>query len=93
MVKVEVQKAPTSKNGQYKRELYASICFYYPKYDLKDIDKMPARDLSLLLRTAHKIEASRFYNLTQIAAAPHSRKGESIKKLLRHYEKVMNNER
>lgn len=86
MVVVKAAKVPAQKLS--KRELYATVCYYYPNYDLKKAQKLPARDINLLVKTAQKIEAMKFYNLTQIAAAPSSRKGKGVKKLLDHFKKV-----
>lgn len=49
---------------------------------------MPARDLSLLIGTAQKLEAIKMYNLTQAASAPHTNKGKGVKKLLDYYKKI-----
>jgi len=52
---------------------------------------MPARDISLLIKVASKIEGLRMLNLTQIAAAPHSKNGSGVKKLTEHFKRVINN--
>lgn len=71
-----------------RRELYAQLCFYYPQYTLKDAQALTARNFQLLLKTARKLEATRMYNLTQIAAAPHSKNGQGVKKLLAHFKRL-----
>lgn len=86
MAEVRVQKVE-SKRGS-KRELYARACFFYPQYTLEDIQNMPNRDVALLIKTANKIEASRMLYLTQICAAPHTKKGMGVKKLTTHFKKV-----
>lgn len=87
MARVEVEKVP-QKKGMTRREYYATVCYYYPQYKLKEAAQMPARDLKLLLNTAYKIEAIKMINLTQIAAAPQSEKGRGVKKLIEHFKKV-----
>ena len=82
-----VRAAITSKTS--KRETWARICFYYPQYTLETASKLSARDIKLLLKIATQIEAERYYNFTQIAAAPHSEKGKGVKELTRHYSDVM----
>lgn len=72
-----------------RRELYAQVCLYYPQYDLQQASRLTARDLYLLLREAYKREALRNYNTMQIVAAPHSKKGEAIGKLLSHFKEMM----
>jgi hypothetical protein len=71
------------------RQLYATVAYYYPQYTLKQVAKLPYRDVYLLLKTANRIEAERMYNLTQIASAPHSKKGKGVKDLLDHFRKIL----
>lgn len=68
--------------------MYATLCYYFPQYTLADAAKLPFRDLQLLIKTAKRIEAGRMYNLTQIAAAPHTKKMQSVKKLSEHFKKT-----
>lgn len=86
MAKIEVAKIPV-KQGT-KRDLYAMVCYFYPQYKLSEVAKMPARDLFLLIKTAQKMEAMKMFNYTQIAAAPHSKKGAGVKKLAEHFKKM-----
>lgn len=73
-----------------KREMWAMVAYHYPQYTLKEASKLSVRDISLLLRTVRKIEAEKMYNLTQIVASPHTKKGEGVKKLTQHFEQEMN---
>lgn len=88
MVKIAAAKLPSRKTN--KRELYATVCYYYPQYTLKMVQDMAARDLNLLITTARRLEALKMYNLTQIVAAPHSKKGKGVSKLLEYFKKVAN---
>lgn len=72
-----------------KRDVYATVCYYFPQYTLKDAQNLSARDVQLLIKTAQKMEAMRMYNLTQVVAAPHSNKQKGVKKLLDHFKKVI----
>ena len=71
------------------RKLYATVAYYYPQYTLKQVEKLPYRDVLLLLKTAARVEAERMYNLTQIASAPHSKNGKGVKALLDHFRKIL----
>lgn len=73
-----------------KRELWATICYYYPQYTLQEASKLSVRDIKLLLRVAEKINAQNKYDYTQIVAAPHTKKGSGVKKLTEHFKKQMN---
>lgn len=90
MAKVKVAKVP-GRHGTTKRELYATICYHYPQYKLKEVEKLPARDLSLLMKVAQKIEATRMLNITQAMAAPHTKNGSGVKKLIDHFKKIIGN--
>jgi hypothetical protein len=70
------------------RELLAELCFYYPQYTLAAARRLPAKDVMLLLKMARKKKAEEYFNLTQIAAAPHTKKGSGVKRLSSRYAKV-----
>lgn len=89
MAEISVASVPQKKRS--KRELYAQVCYHFPQYTLKQVSDMPARDISLLIKVASKIEGLRMLNLTQIAAAPHSKNGSGVKKLTEHFKRVINN--
>lgn len=42
-----------------------------------------------MLKVANKEEAKHLFELTQIAAAPHTKKGVGTKKLLEQYAKII----
>lgn len=92
-VTVKVQQIEQDSNKLSKRDLYARVAFYYPQYTLKQVQKLPSRDVKLLLTTANKIEAARMYNLTSIAAAPHSKKGKNVTSLLNHFKSIVNDKK
>lgn len=88
MTKVVSAKPIHSKTKvQEKREIYAEVCYYYPQYTLEEVAHLPARDISLLLKIAHRQEARKMFNLVQIAASPHTKKGQGVKKLSDYYKK------
>lgn len=91
MVKVKVAKVESNSasSKSSKRHLYAMIAYYYPQYTFKEAANLKARDLYELLRTAQKMKAIEYLNLTQIAAAPHSEKGKSVKRLMKSYEELI----
>lgn len=85
-VKPQSIKSVSATKGATKRELYASVCYFYPQYTLKQVQNLPARDITLLLKAAERQQAKHFHNLTQIVASPHSKKGTSVGKLLDYYK-------
>lgn len=87
--RVRVQQLPTQAAKKInKRETFALLCFYFPQYTLKEASELPFRDVQLLISTAQKMEAARMYNLTQIAAAPHTKKMVNVKKLSDYFKKL-----
>lgn len=91
MARVRAKKVPSQAVGVNKREMYATLCYYFPQYTLREAAKLPFRDVRLLIKTAQKLEAVKMYNLTQIAAAPHTKKMQSVKKLSEHFKKIAGN--
>ena len=86
---VRAKSLYTEQKKAKKREIYAEVCYYYPQYTLEEVSKLPARDIQLLLDIAQKKQAELLYNLVQIVAAPHTKKGEGVKKLSEHFKKVI----
>lgn len=80
---IHANKNPKLNN----REIWARVCYYYPQYTLKEVSKLPARDLTLLLKIAEEIENSHFFTLTQIVAAPHTKNGKGVKQLSEYFRK------
>lgn len=80
---------PLPKKKVNSRSILAEFCYFYPSYKLSEARRIPGRDVDLMLRVARKKRAELFYNLTHIAAAPHTRKGEGVKKLSNGYRKVI----
>lgn len=87
---IRMQKVEKAEERQDWRELLATLCFHYPQYTFAQARQLPYHRVQLLLKTANKVEATKFYNLTQIAAAPHSEKGKAVKQLLSNFEEIMN---
>lgn len=86
MAVIKVAKIPT-RNIDGRREIFATVCYYYPQYTLIEVQGLPSRDITLLLKTARKVESQRMFNLVQIAAAPHTKKMAGVKKLANFFSK------
>ena len=90
MTNVIKAKSVGSKKETQKREVYAEVAYYYPQYTLEAVSQLPARDITLLLNTAKKLKAMEMYNLVQIVASPHTKKGQGVKKLSDYFKKEFN---
>lgn len=86
MAEIKVKKVTSQDGGMSKRELYATVCYFYPQYTLKEAATLSGRDLQLLLNVAQRQEAIKWLNLTQIAAAPHTKNGSGVKTLTERYK-------
>ena len=86
--RVVAKPIPKGTSVKKKREVYAEVCYYYPRYSLEEVAKLPARDVALLLKIARREEARRMFNLVQIAAAPHTKKGQGVKELSNYFKKI-----
>lgn len=89
IVAKSVQEALNNEKPISKRETWARVCYFYPQYTLESVSKLSVRDLKLLLKTADKIEAERNFQMVQIVAAPHTKKGKGVKDLTDHFRKIM----
>jgi hypothetical protein len=88
--RIKVQKVKTARAKLNGDELLAQLCFLFPQYTLNEARRLPYKDVQLLLRVAQKQQATQLYNLTQVVAAPHTKKGEGVKKLSEHFKKIAN---
>lgn len=84
-------KAIPKPSDVYKpsEKLLARLCYLYPQYTFNSARKLSFRRVKLLIETAHRIEAERMLNLTQIAAAPHTKKMVGVKKLTTHFKRLV----
>jgi hypothetical protein len=70
-------------------DLITRVCYFYPQYTLETAEKLADSQVTALLLQAEKQRAIAFYNLTLIAAAPHSKKGKMVEKLTKQYKKII----
>ncbi len=69
-------------------DLITRVCYHYPQYTLESAEKLTSSQVTALLIQAEKQRAIDWYNHTLIAAAPHSKKGKLVGKLLKQYKKI-----
>lgn len=70
-------------------DLITRVCYFYPQYTLETAEKLTDSQVTALLLQAEKQRAIDFYNQTLIAAAPHSKKGVMVEKLIKQYRKIV----
>lgn len=88
-VEVESIHQPVSDDSEAEVvDLITRVCYFYPQYNLKTADKLTDSQVTALLLQAEKQRAIEFYNHTLIAAAPHSKKGKLVDKLIKQYRKI-----
>lgn len=69
-------------------DLITRVCYFYPQYTIEEAEKLTNAQVMALLLQAEKQRAIQFYNLTLIAAAPHTKKGKLVDKLIKQYKKI-----
>lgn len=69
-------------------DLITRVCYFYPQYTLETAQLLTNSQVSALLIQAEKQRAIEFYNQTLIAAAPHTKKGKLVDKLIKQYKKI-----
>ena len=87
--RIEVAKPQRGSEAGKVEDLLATLCYFYPQYTFKQARSLPLKRVNQLLRVARQQEGIKYKNLTQIAAAPHSKKGEGVKKLMNHFDKII----
>lgn len=91
VVTVKPLQPPTDPDKDSDAEvvdLITRVCYFYPQYDLESAQRLTDAQVTALLLQAEKQRAIEFYNQTLIAAAPHSKKGKLVDKLIKQYKKV-----
>jgi hypothetical protein len=69
-------------------DLLTRVCYFYPQYKLEDAEQLTNAQVTALLVQAEKQKAIEYYNHALIAAAPHSKKGAMVNKLIKQYKKI-----
>lgn len=92
---LKLQKLPEDQSSSTKEsslQLLATLCYYYPAYTLATARKLPFKHVVLMIRTARKLEAQKYYNLAQIAGAssPHVKNLQGIKDIAKQFKGIMN---
>jgi len=87
MVKVSVQKLPKKQIDE--EDFLARFCFYFPQYTFAQARLLPFKRVQQMLTVALKEEARKMHDLTIIVAAPYSKKGQQVKKMLEYYKNIM----
>lgn len=70
------------------KDICAEVCYYYG-YRLEEVESWSFRKVRRLLRTARRLEALKYHNLTQIAAAAQTEKLKGVEILLKHYSEII----
>lgn len=69
-------------------DLITRVCYFYPQYTLETAEQLTHSQVTALLLQAEKQRAIELYNRVLIAAAPHSKKGSMVSKLIKQYKKI-----
>lgn len=69
-------------------DLITRVCYFYPQYTLETAQELTNSQVMALLVQAEKQRAIDLYNHTLIAAAPHTKKGKLVDKLIKQYRKI-----
>lgn len=69
-------------------DLITRVCYFYPQYTLETAQQLTNLQVTALLLQAEKQRAIKFYNHVLIVAAPHSKKGKLVEKLIKQYKKI-----
>ena len=82
-------KSSIDDSGADTGELITRVCYFYPQYTLETASQLTNDEVTALLIQADKQKAIEYYNLTLIAASPHTKKGVMVNKLAKQYKKII----
>lgn len=71
-------------------ETLSRFCYHYQQYTFNMARQMPFSRIVKMLKVAQKEQYKKYLQLVKIAAAPHTKKGSGVKKLIESYEEVIN---
>lgn len=83
-----VNEATVEDTGTEIVDLITRVCYFYPQYTLETAELLTNSQVTALLLQAEKQRAIVLYNHVLIAAAPHTKKGSLVDKLIKQYKKV-----
>lgn len=88
---IQAQKIPKKKlsSRELADDLIAKFCFNFPQYTFAQAKKLPYKRVVQMLRVARREEARRMFELMQVVAAPKTKKGSGVKKVLEYYQDIM----
>lgn len=88
MPTVTAQKLP-SRKAPSTEYILAQFCYHYPQYTFAQARKLPARRIIQMLRVVDREEAKKMLLLTQMMAAPQTKKMKAVKKLMAIFKSVI----
>lgn len=80
--RIPKKEAPTE-------DIISLFCYYYQQYKYHEARRLPFKRLIQMLKVARKEYAKQMFDLTQITSAPHTKKGQGVKKLQDYFKKII----
>jgi len=87
-MEIKIQKIPKKKISV--DDTLATFCYKFPQYTFSQAERLPYKRIIQMLKTSRKLDAQRMIELVNIAAAPHTKKGQGIKNIIEYYKGVIN---
>ena len=81
MARIEVKKRP--QKALSVEDILARFCFYFPQYTFQEARKIPYHRVIQMLKVVDRELSMKYLMLTRISAAPHTKKGAGVKKLIK----------
>ena len=87
-MEIKIQKIPKKKISV--DDTLATFCYKFPQYTFSQAERLPYKRVIQMLKTSRKLDAQRMIELVNIAAAPHTKKGQGVKNIIEYYKGVIN---
>lgn len=88
MAVIRVQKVP--KKTESAEDLICRFCFYFPRYSYQEARQLPHKRIVKMLKIAREEKARFLHDLTESIAAPHTKKGKGVNKMLKYFKDIIN---
>lgn len=84
---IKAQKIPQQRESS--ENILARFCYHFPRYSYAEAKQLPYRRIVKMLKVAEIERAKMYYNLVQIASAPHTKRGSGVSKMLKWYKDII----
>lgn len=84
---INAQSIPQAKMSS--EDVLARFCYHYQQYTYTAAQELPYKRIVHMLKIAEKEKARELLVMASISAAPHSKNGSGVKKVVKYLNKII----